>query len=130
VKFIADDDKLVIKLQGMEIIWGLQYKLVLQRNKIVDLVWTPEFNTSDIILRIGGSNIPRVLLAGHFRDTTAKETIFLFLRRPKGLSFTGTVSDTNVLSITMQEYPYAKVIVNCDPETGASLMNWFKLGMS
>jgi len=126
MKFVADDDTLTIRLEGMEMLWGLKRKLVLPRSKIVDLLWEPEFNYGDLLLRIGGTGAPRLLYAGHFRDTDTKETLFLFLKRPKGLPFTRTISDANVLVVTMRDYPYAKVMVSCQPDIGASLMNWFK----
>ena len=127
MKFITNDDQLTIKLEGMEMLWGLKRKLVLPREKIVDLVWVPEFDTSDLMLRIGGSNIPKVLLAGHFRDIDTKETLYLYLRRPAGMALARSLRDANVLSVTMQDYSYAKVIVNAEPDTGAALMNWFSL---
>lgn len=126
MKFFADDEQLVITLEGTEMLWGLKHKLVLSRQKIIDLVWTPEFNTSDLLLRIGGSNVPGLLLAGNFRDVTSKETLFLYLRRPKGYTLTRTVHDTNVLRITLRDYLYAEIIVTCDADIGASLMNWYR----
>jgi hypothetical protein len=125
MKFIAEDNSLVVKFEGLEVLWGLKRKLVLPRDKIVDLVWAPEFDTADLMVRIGGSNVPRLILAGHFRDMDAKETLYIYLRRPKGFTLSRNIHDTNVLTVTMRDYTYAKVIVNCDPDIGASLMNWF-----
>jgi hypothetical protein len=127
MRFIAEDDRLVIKLEGFEMLWGLKYKLVLPRAKMVDLVWVPELDTDDLMLRIGGTYVPKVLLAGHFRDMKSNETLYLYLRRPEGFMLSRMLRDANVLSVTMRDHPYAKVIVNCDPEMGASLMNWFSL---
>jgi hypothetical protein len=128
MKFTGEQTQLVITLQGAEMLWALKRKLVLPRKDIVDLVWTSEFRTSDLLLRIGGSNVPRLLLAGNFRDTTSRETLFLYLRRPQGYTLARTIYDMNVLAITMRNYTYGEVLVSCDPETGASLMNWFSLG--
>ena len=128
MKFATDETKLIITLQGLEMLWGLRRKLVMPREKIVDLVWISEFDTADLLLRIGGADVPKVLLAGNFRDVDAKETLYLYLRRPQGFTLSRTIRDTNVLTVTLRDSRYAKVIVNCDPETGASLMNWFTLG--
>jgi hypothetical protein len=128
MKFVAEDDSLTILLQGSEILLSLKRKLVLPWEKIVDLTWTPEFNYRDLMVRIGGTGVPRLLYAGHFRDLDTKETLFLYLRRPKGIPELRSVSDANVLAITMRDYPYAKVLVTCQPDIGASLMNWFENG--
>ena len=124
MRFIAEDDGLTIKLEGGEMFFGLKRKLVLPREKIVDLTWTPEFNYRDLLLRIGGTGAPRILYAGHFRDVDTKETLFLYLRRPKGIPELRSISDANVLAVTMRDYPYAKIFVNCRPDIGTSLMKW------
>lgn len=126
MKFIAEDDALTIKLEGTEMLWGLKRKLVLPRAKMVDLKWTPEFDYGDLLLRIGGTEAPRLLYAGHFRDIDTKETLFLYLRRPKGWPVIRQMSGTEVLSVTMRDFPYAKIFVSCRPDIGASLMNWFE----
>jgi len=126
MKFIAEDDTLTIKLEGAEMVWSLKRKLVLPREKMVGLTWTPEFNYRDLMVRIGGTSAPRLLYAGHFRDLDTKETLFLYLRRPKGIPELRSVTDANVLSVTMHDYPYAKILVTCQPDIGVSLMNWFE----
>jgi len=130
MKFLAEDDKLTITLEGTEVLWGLKHKLTVPRESIVDLVWMPEFNTDDLLLRIGGSNVPGLLLAGSFRDVTSKETLFVYLRHPKGYTLNRTMHDVNVLRITLQDFRYAEIIISCDPDMGASLMNWFGVGRS
>lgn len=126
MKFIAEDDALTIKLQGMEMFFGLKRKLILPRAKIVDLNWTPEYNFNDLMLRVGGTGAPRIMYAGHFRDVDTKENIFLYLRLPKGLPINRTMSDANVLVVTMRDFSYGKIFVSCRPDIGASLMNWWR----
>jgi len=126
MKFIADDDALTIQLEGMEMLWGLKRTLVLPRGQIVSLSWTPEYTFGDLLLRIGGTGAPRIMYAGHFRDIDTKENIFLYLRMPKGLPLNRSMSGANVLAITMRDYPYANIFVNCQPDIGSSLMNWFE----
>lgn len=125
MKFIAEKNALNIKLEGLEMLWGLKRKLVLPRENIVDLTWAPEFNYRDLMVRLGGTGAPRLLYAGHFRDIDTNETLFLYLRRPKGIPELRSVSDANVLAVTMHSFPYAKVFVTCPPDIGASLMNWW-----
>ncbi|HEX7368499.1 MAG TPA: hypothetical protein VF261_02485, partial [Candidatus Saccharimonadales bacterium] len=96
------------------------------RSRIVNLTWEPEYDFSDLLLRIGGTGAPRIMYAGHFRDLDTKENVFLYLRLPKGLPLNRTMSDANVLAITLRDSPYASVFVNCRPDIGASLTNWFK----
>lgn len=126
MKFIAEDNVLTIKLEGVEMLWGLKRQLVLPREKIAGLTWSPEFDYRDLMVRIGGTGAPRLLYAGHFRDIDTKETLFLYLRRPKGIPELRSVSDANVLAVTMRDFPYAKVLVSCQPDIGASLLNWFE----
>lgn len=130
MKFLAEADSLTITFQGIEILGAAKRKLVLPKDKIVNLEWTPEYDFHDFMLKIIGSGVPRMLYAGSFRDTDRGETVFLYLRLPKGLPINRTLSDANVLAVTMQDYPYAKVFVTCPPDIGASLLNWFKLASS
>jgi hypothetical protein len=127
MKFLAGEE-LTIKLDAAEMVLGLRHKLVIPRDKIVDLVWLPEFNTDDLLLRIGGANIPGLLMAGNFRDVTSKVTLFVYLRHPKGFTLSRTVRDSNVLRITLRDYTYGEVIVSCEPDVGTSLMSWFAHG--
>lgn len=128
MKFLAETESLTITLEGAEMLWGLKHKLVVPRDKIIDLMWLPEFNTSNLLLRINGSNVPGLILAGNFRDVTSKETLFVYLQHPKGFTLSRTLHDSNILHITLHDYIYAEILVSCDPETGAGLMNWFALG--
>lgn len=129
MKFIAEEDALTIKLQGMEMVFSLKRRLVLPRANMVELLWTPEYNFHDLLLRLAGTGVPRVMYAGHFRDVDTKENVFLYLRLPKGLRVNRTMSDANVLAVTMRDYPYGKVFVTCRPDIGQALVKWWKGSM-
>ncbi|MGH7238686.1 MAG: hypothetical protein ACREHG_01335 [Candidatus Saccharimonadales bacterium] len=128
MKFIAEDDSLTIKLEGSEIILGLKKKLLLPRKSIADLRWTAEFNDPDMVLRVVGAAIPRLIYAGHFRDLTSNQNLFLYVRKPTGLTIKGGFGGENVLIITLKNFNYGQVIINCEPLIGKQLVGWWRRG--
>jgi len=125
MKFLAEDDRLVVTLEGSEIFFALKRKLVIPRAQIVDLQWLPESTLAGRLWRIGGADIPRMLWAGRF--VGGGKRYFLYVRRPQGLSWKrGALQMHNTLTITLQDNFYHQVLLTCDPDIGASLLNWFK----
>lgn len=128
MKFIAEDDSLTIKLEGSEIILGLKKKLVLPRKNIADLRWAAEFNDPDAVLRVAGAAMPRLLYAGHFRDLTSNRSLFLYVRKPRGLTIKAGFGGENVLIITLKSFNYGQIIVDCRPDIGKQLVGWWRQG--
>lgn len=127
MKFLAEADNLTVTFEGWEVVWSLKRKLVIPRSQIVDLQWLPETTLAGRLWRIGGADLPRLLWAGRFIG--GGKRYFLYLLRPQGLSWArGALQLQHTLSITLQDNFYQQVLLTCDPDTGASLMNWFEIG--
>lgn len=127
MKFLAEDDTVTITFEGWEIIWCLRRKLVIPRAAITSLTWTPEFMyTGERFFRLGGTGAPGLLYAGNFRSSSG--WYFLFVRRPKGRNWLtgGGFRAPEILDITTQDYKYERLMLSCQPDIGASLMNWFR----
>jgi hypothetical protein len=127
MKFLAEDDRLIITLEGWEVVWSLRRTLVIPRTAIVSLAWTPEFTyTGERFFRLGGTGAPGMLYAGNFRGGSG--WYFLFVRRPKGRNWLtgGSFKAPDILDITTQGYTYGRLLLSCRPDIGVSLMNWFK----
>lgn len=127
MKFIATEDALTIKFQGFEVLFGLRKKLVLPRKDIENLEWTPEFNYSGHLLRVGGTGLPKLMFSGYFRDLETKQLFYLYVHKPKGgLPVTGKLAAENVLLISMRAGKCKQVIMSCEPEIGAALTKWWR----
>jgi hypothetical protein len=127
MKFIADDDQLTIRLQGIEIFFGLQRTLDIQKSKIVSLDWSPQFTFPQKVWRLAGSSIVGILYAGHFRGNG--ERYFFYLRNPHGLSWVGGgISAENVLVITLQNHSYNQVVLTCKADIADGLVGWWHDG--
>jgi hypothetical protein len=126
MKFIAEDDELTIELQGAEKFWALKSKLVIPRANITDLQWQPNF-TAPRTWRLAGTDLPGNLWAGRFYGSGQK--YFLYVHNPRGLTWFRRPSQLqNILSLTTHDYPYAHILLTCQPDIGASLLNWWQAG--
>ncbi|MGH7196090.1 MAG: hypothetical protein ACREGA_04945 [Candidatus Saccharimonadales bacterium] len=126
MRFVANEDNLTIELKGWERLWALKMRLVLPRSEIENLEWTPEFFDRDRALRLGGTGASKWLYAGRFRVVKTHEWLFLYLRRPKGFTAIGGFGAKNALIVTMKSGKYKQIIVNCQPDIGASLVAWWR----
>lgn len=125
MKFIAEDTTLTIKLTGAEIPLGLKRRLVIPRANISSIEWQPDFSFTGKLWRVAGAGIPGVLYAGHFR--AAGQFYYLYLYQPVGVGWVnGVVRARNVLVITTQDYTYKQILLTCNPDVAAGLLNWWK----
>lgn len=126
MRFVAEDDALIIKLQGAEVLWGLRRKIVIPRDKITSLAWTPQFSyEGERFFRLGGTGAPGLLYAGNFRS--AEGWYFLYVQKPKGPNWLtgGTFTAPDILDIGTQDFKYKRIMLSCRPDIGASLINWW-----
>jgi hypothetical protein len=125
MKFIAENDQLTIRLENIEVLLGLKRALIMPRASIVDLNWYPEYSFDKKVYRMAGAGIVNILYAGHFRGSGLR--YFFYLRNPRGISWANSdITSNNTLVITLQDYPYAQVLVTCQPDIGAQLMKWWR----
>jgi hypothetical protein len=126
MKFLAEDDTLTITLDAVESFFALKHRLVIKRQDIVNLTWQPELTVNGRLWRFGGTDIPGALYAGHFKG--GGQRYFLYIRNPRG-GLTWTTNPLlfqNCLSITLKDRFHQQVLLTCDPDIGASLLNWYK----
>lgn len=123
MKFIAENDELIIELQGAEILFGFKRKLVIPRMNIASLDWYPEFHLQQHVWKGVGSGIPGALVAGNYRCGGSR--YYLYVRHPKGGLISGTISSTDTLVITTRDYPYNQLLFSCQPDIGANLVMWW-----
>lgn len=113
MKIYTRDDALHVDFEGMERVWALKRSLVIPFGNISSLeffeMW--ERPASGAWLRIGGSFVPRVLMAGRYRNSGAN--YFVYIRGAKGTGF-GSFSAENVAVITTREYPFAQIYLSVE----------------
>jgi hypothetical protein len=123
MKFVTDKGHLTISLEGIEIVLGLKRRLIIPRDKIVNLSWHSEYSFDQKVWRTAGAGIVNILYAGHFRG--AGKRYFLYLHNPHGLSWaTGSIITENTLVITLTDYEYSQILVSCPPDIGSRLVDW------
>jgi hypothetical protein len=124
MKFIAEDDQLIVEFQGAEKFFAIKSRLIIPRESIVSLEWHPDFKFERRVIRLGGSDIPGVLYAGRYRG--GGESYFLYLIKPRGGLpwFSGVFKSQNTLVIATQDYPYKQILLTCQPDIAAGLLNW------
>lgn len=127
MKLITDGDRLIISLQGMEIVWSLRKRLEIPRSSIQNLSWADDYiYHGNRFFRVGGTGVPGVLIAGNFVSRGKK--YFLYIKRPWatqwlfGKSFTAK----NVLDIEVTNYRYDRIIITCDNTVAGAVTDWFK----
>lgn len=124
MKIIAEGEALTIKLEGFEAVASLRRKIVIPRQHITNLTWQPVFTTNQREIRLGGTGLPGLLYAGNWWGKGG--WYFLYLHRPQGHPLAGGLSAQNVLSLDLAEYPYKAIWLTCQPDIGASLLNWWE----
>ena len=125
MKFIVQDNSLVLKLQRSEQFFGFKRRLVIPRENITSLEWHGLYTFTDRIWRAWGTGMPGLLYAGHFRG--GGERYFLYLHKPHGVSWVqGSIVSQNTLVITTHDYPYKQVLVTCPPDKGIELVSWWR----
>ena len=125
MRFITEDDALTIKLEGIEVFFGLKRRLILPRAKVVSVEWQPLYQFTGRLWRVSGSGIPGLLYAGHF--WAAGSLYYLYLHQPLGVGWiNGAVRAPNVLVITMADYRYKQLLLTCNQDVAAGVINWWR----
>jgi hypothetical protein len=125
MKFLAEDDKLTITLEGAEMFWALKRRLVIPRSQIAELTWRPQYVLPRRMLRLAGTDIPGLLWAGRFIG--GGQRFFLYVQRPVGVTWSKNPQPmSNVLVVTLQGSRYTQVIMTCQPDIGPQLAAWWR----
>lgn len=121
MKFIAQDDVLIIELQGMEKLWALKSRLQVPRFAILEVDYnaqSPAMQDFWGYLRMPGTSIPWRFLAGTFWRKSNREFWFIRLKH------------VGVMKIELKSgtFAYNRLRISCDPETAQSVSDWWQEG--
>ena len=122
MRFLVDKRSLVIELQGFEPMWALKARLTVLKSDIVSAEFKEEFKDwRKVELRLPGTGIPGVLIAGSF--WTAEGWDFLYLRDPENFSLAIV---RNVLCIETTLNKYRRIIITCQRSEVEHVFEWAK----
>lgn len=105
MKISTNDQQLTIKFEGFEIIWGLKSKIVLERDEITDIQWSPEMPDPKNFLgrRCPGTVIPGIFMAGSFTHQKRWEFWCMYLKRPGTLTISSDSNRFKAIRLTADE---------------------------
>lgn len=125
MKFLAEDDRLTITFEGMEMFWALKRRLVIPRSQITYLHWQAQQQLPQRMLRLIGTDVPGILWAGRFIG--GGNRYFLYVQRPTGVTWSRNPQPMrNTLVISLRTGRYEQVIVTCEPEIGTQIEMWWR----
>jgi hypothetical protein len=85
MKITTRDDDLTIDLEGWEQVWAIKRRIVVPREAVAGAEFHPERPAMKDLwryLRVPGTSLPWVFLAGTFRTLHKHEFWYLLMRRP------------------------------------------------
>jgi len=118
MRFIVQDDKLIIRLEGMERLWALRSRLTIPRPAItlVDYIAErPVLQDFRGYLRIPGTSIPWHFLAGTFWHRDDREFWFVRMKHDGMLT----------LETKPGDYLYRRLRISCAPEIAQDISDWW-----
>jgi hypothetical protein len=121
MKFITQDDTLIIQLQGMERLWALKGSLQIPRFAVLDVDYKPDapvLQDFQGYLRFPGANRFWRFLAGTFHQGDERE--FWFVR----------MQNAGVVTIELKPdtFPYRRIRLSTDPATAQAIADWWHHG--
>jgi hypothetical protein len=121
MKLELNGNELTVALEGWERMWALRRQLIIPRGNIVHAEWHGEPFAPRTSLRLAGTAVPGVLVAGTFYGQGMKQ--FLYLRRPQGW-LRATVA--NVLVLDLHDMFYQRVVLSCAEADARHVIAWAK----
>jgi hypothetical protein len=121
MRFVTQDDVLLIQLEGMERVWALKLRLEVPRLAVLEVDYDtqrPAMQDFWGYLRIPGTSVPWRFLAGTFWRGKEREFWFVRMRHP-GVMLVELKPDT---------FPYRRLRISCDPETAQAVADWWHHG--
>lgn len=121
MKFVAQDDVLIIRLEGMEKLWALKGRLQIPRFAVLEVDYIaqrPLMQDFWGYVRIPGTSLPWRFLAGTFWRKGQREFWFVRLRHQ------------GVMTIDLKPgtFPYRRLRISCDAETAQAISDWWRQG--
>ena len=121
MKFVLQNNMLIVRLEGLEKLWTLKSQLQVPRRAILEVDYVaqrPAMQDFQGAVRLWGTHVPWRFLAGTFRRRTARE--FWFVR----------TKHLGVMKIELKpgSAAYQRLRLSCDPETAQDVADWWQRG--
>jgi hypothetical protein len=123
MKLELNGDELTVALEGSERMWALRRRLIVPRGKIVHAEWHAEPFAPRTSMRLAGTAVPGMLVAGTFYGQGMKQ--FLYLRRPQGFI---RAMAANVHVLDLHDMFYHRVVLSCPEADARRVIAWAKAG--
>ena len=117
---VTTNGALTVSLQGWERFVGFRSEVSLDRADVTAMTWHDSYRDRGGALRVGGTALPRVIYAGHFRRAGKRE--FWFLRGATGLRATQA---ENVLEIETTDPKCSRLLLTTTRAEADRLIVWF-----
>jgi len=119
MQFVAGGKTLTVRLEGLEKIWALKSHLDIPKEQILEIDYKPvrpAVQDFKGYVRVPGTALPWLFLAGTFRTKASKEFWFIRMRQP------------GILTLTLKPNVavYDRVRLTCEPEIAQSLVDWWR----
>ena len=124
MKFRIEDDVLSIIFEGGEQFWAIKRRIVLPKVNIANVTWQEgaQIPRKELGWRIGGTAVPRFLLAGRFAGGQGKN--FVYLQKPLG--YFGHIQVKHVLTFELVHSSYKHMFFTVDkPDIAESIIGWW-----
>ena len=121
MKFVVEDDALLIQLEGVERLWALKGKLRVPRQAILEVDFLPQRPTMQDFwgyLRIPGTSIPWRFLAGTFWRKGDREFWFVRMKHPGIMT----------IDLKPKQYAYRRLRISCLAEDAQDISDWWREG--
>jgi hypothetical protein len=121
MKFVIQDDVLIVELEGLEKLWALKSRMQVPRLAILEvdyLAERPVMQDFRGYLRIPGTGVPWRFFAGTFWRKGDREFWFVRMKLP------------GVMTIELKAgtFLYRRIRVSCDAETAQVINDWWREG--
>jgi hypothetical protein len=122
MQIMTDKDDLSVVLHGKEQLWAIRARVKVPKSTILSVRFEPKFQDwRKWEVRIPGTHIPRVLMAGSY--WTEEGWDFLYVKKPRGLRKSRL---ENVLVVETDQNRYRRLIVSCDSKQADKIIKWWQ----
>jgi len=117
MKFICEDDRLIVQLEGLEQLWALKRRLEIPRAAIETVQYAahaPTLQDFHGYLRFPGTAVPWRFLAGSYIRRGNREFWYVHLQQP-GLM---------VIRMLPGSFAYGSIRLSCRPDIAQAVVGW------
>jgi hypothetical protein len=119
MKFTTEPNQLTIRLEGLEQLWALRRRLQIPHYAIEDIDYVTQYPVMRDLygyIRLPGTSLPGIFLAGSYRRKGEREFWYLKMRRQGVMT----------IYLKPEALAYDKVRVTCTPRTAQRITDWWQ----